>query len=91
MQQPMQWLIGAGAILMLSAGGAMAQDSAPGSTTTNSPPTGAAAVRQGPLPAPVGHRQPGQADVPADPLRREKRGDPSLRDLDTKLQICKGC
>ena len=44
-------------------------------------------------PAPVGHRQPTAADIPknvtkdAADLEREKRD----RELDAKLQICRGC
>jgi len=44
-------------------------------------------------PAPVGHRQPTAADIPknlpkdAAELEREKRD----RELDAKLQICRGC
>ncbi len=57
----------------------------PGDTTTRS----GVAVPQ----APVGHRQPTAADVPKDLTRdieaqtREKRD----RELDSKLQICRGC
>ena len=44
-------------------------------------------------PAPVGHRQPTAADIPKNvpkepaDLEREKRD----RELDAKLQICRGC
>ena len=57
----------------------------PGDTTTSS----GVAVPQ----APVGHRQPTAANVPKDLTKdietqtREKRD----RELDSKLQICKGC
>ena len=57
----------------------------PGDTT---PPSGVAVPQ-----APVGHRQPTAADVPKDLTKnvetqtREKRD----RDLDSKLQICRGC
>lgn len=57
----------------------------PGDTST---PSGKAVPQ-----APVGHRQPTAADVPKDLTRdveaqtREKRD----RELDSKLQICRGC
>jgi hypothetical protein len=43
--------------------------------------------------APVGHRQPRPGDLPAD-VRREEGGmvrSPVDRELDQKMQICRGC
>jgi len=88
------WIVGAVAISMLAAhaGGAMAQNTRPNSSFAMPPP--AAAERgefRGPLPAPVGHRQPKPSDLPADVTRNENRAAQDLRDLDAKLRICKGC
>jgi hypothetical protein len=41
--------------------------------------------------APVGHRQPKPSDLPADAARKESAPDPSARELDDKLRICRGC
>ena len=47
--------------------------------------------RSAPFPAPVGHAQPRVSDVPAESLDNGRRSDPSFKDLDEKLRICKGC
>jgi hypothetical protein len=88
------WIVGAGAISLLAAhaGGAMAQSTRPNSPYAAPPPVAAERGEvRGPLPAPVGHRQPKQSDLPADVIRNENRAAQDLRDLDAKLRICKGC
>jgi hypothetical protein len=57
--------------------------------------------RQGPWPAPTGHRQPRPSDLPPDVLREEEGGGTqgqgeggrtqAQENLDKDLQICKGC
>jgi hypothetical protein len=45
------------------------------------------------IPAPVGHRQPRRADLPA-AVRRDENTNPeaqSEQQLDQQLQICRGC
>ena len=73
-----------------AATGAMAQNAQP-----NAPSAASSAARpgeaRGPLPAPVGHRQPKPSDLPQDIGKRENQPDQSWRDLDDKLRICKGC
>jgi hypothetical protein len=82
----------AAAILLFAvvATGAMAQNAQP-----NAPSAASSAARpgeaRGPLPAPVGHRQPKPSDLPQDIGKRENQPDQSWRDLDDKLRICKGC
>jgi hypothetical protein len=93
MHQAMKWIVGAGAMLTLAAqSGALAQNPQPNSPSAAPPPVaaGAGAIR-GPFPAPVGHRQPKQSDLPPDTIKKETRGEPGLRELDDKLRICKGC
>jgi hypothetical protein len=91
MHHSMRWIIQAGAMLMVAAWaqGATAQNtpSPPAAAPPAAPTTGV----RGPFPAPVGHRQPRQSDVPADAVKQEQRGTPAERDLDSKLRICKGC
>ena len=41
--------------------------------------------------APIGHRQPTAEDVPASVLHDEGAASPNERDLDKKLDICRGC
>ncbi len=41
--------------------------------------------------APVGHRQPRPQDVPSSTLRDEGREFEAERELDKKLEICRGC
>ena len=93
MHQLIKWIVGAGAVLTLVVPpGAMAQD--PQSNSPSAMPPAVAAgpgMVRGPLPAPVGHRQPKQSDLPPDTIKRESRGEQGLRDLDAKLRICKGC
>jgi hypothetical protein len=93
MHQAMKWIVGAGAIAVLAAPcGAMAQNPQPNSpSATPSPAAPGPAQFRGPFPAPVGHRQPKQSDLPPDTIKRETRGEQGLRDLDDKLRICKGC
>ena len=55
----------------------------------NPPP----AATEGRAQAPIGHRQPRPGDLPPD-VRREEGGmvrSPVDRELDQKLQICRGC
>jgi len=95
MHQVRNWIAGAVALLMSAAlaGGAMAQRSRSNPSFAEPPPPIAAERGEvrGPLPAPVGHRQPKPSDLPPDTLKNENRGDQGLRDLDAKLRICKGC
>jgi hypothetical protein len=85
------WIVAAG-IALATQTGAMAQNTQP-----NSPPTAPPAVAtgpgdtRGPLPAPVGHRQPRQSDLPPDIAKKENQVGQDFRDLDDKLRICKGC
>ena len=82
-------LIAASALLVLVAGPmAMAQTGSGGTGSST------AAGKQGPLPAPVGHRQPRAGDVPPeknlsnpnDPVNKEDAA------LDKKIKsICRGC
>jgi hypothetical protein len=46
-----------------------------------------------PLQAPVGHRQPRAADIPADRQKTEsdRRIDQINREVASKLRICRGC
>ena len=95
MHQVRNWIAGAVALLMSAAlaGGAMAQRSRSNPSFAEPPPPIAAERGEvrGPLPAPVGHRQPKASDIPSDAARVEGRVDPARRDLDAKLRICKGC
>jgi len=76
---------------LFCATGVAAQDvRAPESRTTGS------AVREIPPnvpPAPVGHRQPKLSDLPAESQNAATNTERSARDreLDRKLQICRGC
>jgi hypothetical protein len=69
---------------------AQSPPSGTGPSITITPPAATPDVR-GPLPAPVGHRQPRASDIPQDQAKSEARGDAGFRDLDAKLRICKGC
>jgi hypothetical protein len=91
MHQAMKWIVGAGAALAVH-GAAMAQNAQPGSPQLTPPPAAAAGPGEfrGPFPAPVGHRQPKQADLPPDLVKKENRGEQG-RDFDAKLRICTGC
>jgi hypothetical protein len=41
--------------------------------------------------APIGHRQPRPQDLPPSVRREEGTINPAQRELDEKLQICRGC
>ena len=41
--------------------------------------------------APIGHRQPTAEDVPGSVLHDEGATTPNQRDIDKKLDICRGC
>jgi hypothetical protein len=43
------------------------------------------------LEAPIGHRQPNAEDIPAGVLKSEGTTNRNQRDLDEKLNICRGC
>jgi len=43
------------------------------------------------LEAPIGHRQPNAEDVPASVLHDEGTTNQNQRDLDKKLNVCRGC
>jgi hypothetical protein len=43
------------------------------------------------LQAPIGHRQPRPSDLPPGMARDEGARTPAERELDEKLQICRGC
>jgi hypothetical protein len=58
------------------------------SAQVNPPP---ASDTQGRMQAPVGHRQPRPADLPAGIARDEGARTPEQRALDRTLQICRGC
>ena len=71
------------------AGSALAQDSAASQNRTVEPPrTAGQAPRQ--LQAPVGHRQPTAKDVPQRDVN-EGAPAPGDRDIDRRLNICRGC
>jgi hypothetical protein len=44
-----------------------------------------------PWPAPVGHRQPHEWELPPWVRRSERLGDPAMREFDRRLRICKDC
>jgi hypothetical protein len=50
-----------------------------------------AAGEQGRPQAPIGHRQPRPQDVPSSASRDEGREFEAERELDKKLEICRGC
>jgi len=59
---------------------------------TGNPSSVNAAPKSGPLPAPVGHRQPRAADVPASATAAEKQSEADDAALDRKIKsICRGC
>ena len=67
-----------------------------GSAQTNPPGRPRKSIRrasdtQGRMQAPVGHRQPRPADLPAGVARDEGARTPEQRALDRTLQICRGC
>jgi hypothetical protein len=58
---------------------------------TGNPPPASAPKSSGPLPAPVGHRQPRAADLPPGATAAEKT-DAEDAALDRKIKsICRGC
>jgi hypothetical protein len=65
-------------MIVVYAGGTMAQ-------------TPEEAPRTGPLPAPVGHRQPTLAEVPEDEQTAVGESDKDMRAFDRLLRICTGC
>ncbi len=59
---------------------------------TGNPPPASAPKSGGPLPAPVGHRQPRAADLPPGATAAEKQMDAEDAALDRKIKsICRGC
>jgi len=46
---------------------------------------------QGRMEAPVGHRQPRPQDLPPAVRQEEGERSPAQKELDEKLQICRGC
>jgi len=77
---------------------ASAQSSSAPVLDSQQPNVGPAAVPAGPMPAPVGHRQPRQEDLPPS-VRRDERGDGSRQGdattgqgfSDQSLTICRKC
>ena len=92
MHQAVKSSFRAAAILFFAmvATGAMAQNTQP-NAPSGAPSAARPGESRGPLPAPVGHRQPKPSDLPQDIGKRENQPDQSWRDLDDKLRICKGC
>jgi hypothetical protein len=71
------------------AGSAVAQDNAASQNRTVEPPrTTGQAPRQ--VQAPIGHRQPTAKDVPQRDFN-EAAPSPGDRDIDRRLNICRGC
>ena len=54
-------------------------------------PSNETAPRSGPLPAPVGHRQPTLEDIPSDLEEAVREGDREMRRFDRLLRICTAC
>jgi hypothetical protein len=73
-------IVHAGAIVALLAGFAAA-----------SPVAAQTVASQRAAEVPIGHRQPNAGDVPADVLRRQQMIDAQDRELDKRLNICRGC
>ena len=77
--------------LLIAAGAAATETQLAGRTVGAAGSSAPAASK--PWPAPVGHRQPRAADIPPD--LRKTASDEWLRrlhrELDRKLQICRGC
>lgn len=70
------------------AGSALAQDNAASRNRTVEPPR-TVGQATGEAPAPIGHRQPSAKDVP--PEVNEGAANPANRDIDRRLNICRGC
>jgi hypothetical protein len=80
-----------GLAVVLLASVAFAQNAPQQGNPAGAPP-GPDATRPGPLPAPVGHRQPRASDVPAAPAGDDVKAAAGARDdINDKLRICRGC
>ena len=82
--------LGAGALMAMQ-NGVSAQNTQRGTNPTTPSVAAPGEVRNGPLPAPVGHRQVRPSDLPADATKQENRAEQNTREFDAKLRICKGC
>jgi hypothetical protein len=82
-------------VIMGAPGPASAQGNQPSATSpraADSPGVNSGgAGPEGREQAPVGHRQPRRQDVPSNASRDEGREFEAERELDQKLQICRGC
>ena len=77
---------GAAAVLLGAVGASLAAPRPPDAA----PPSLPAALEQR-FEAPIGHRQPTADDVPSNVLHDEGATTQNQRDLDKKLDICRGC
>jgi hypothetical protein len=77
-----------GAIAQVQKSGPTSPDAA---TSASPAATSAAQAADSRYQAPVGHRQPRPSDIPANVARQNIGVDRGERDLDAKLQICRGC
>ena len=86
-------LLAAFAIPALVCTAAASAQNAPNARDKRPPDTTGSAVSPGVPSAPVGHRQPRAADIPADTPKTatEERQAERDRELDKKLWICRGC
>jgi hypothetical protein len=75
------------AVILCGVGGA--SHAAPANDNTAQPPLPPALEQR--FEAPIGHAQPTAEDVPASVLRDEGAATRNQRDLDKKLDICRGC
>jgi hypothetical protein len=93
MHQTVKWIVRVGVVVSIAAlaGAAMAQNTQPNPSRAPNQSAGGPVDARGPLPAPVGHRQPKQSDLPPAAVNRENQVGSGFRDLDDKLRICKGC
>jgi hypothetical protein len=91
------WLVALAIMAMAGpgfGGVALAQNAPPpASNPSNQPNPVPPAATEGRAQAPVGHRQPRPQDLPPNVLRDEGGAvrSPVDRDLDQKMQICRGC
>jgi hypothetical protein len=91
-----QSIIGTAAILIMmvvSVNGATAQNP---ETASSCPAAGLlspqeSTVRLAILPAPVGHRQPKQSDIPSNVQKAESDVDRNVSEFDRTLRICRNC
>ena len=67
-----------------------AQDNSPPASTPQSGDP-RPSISQDRMEAPIGHRQPRPQDLPPSVQREEGTRNPAQRELDEKLQICRGC